>query len=138
LRVHRESGRVVVIPAHGDSRLVLHPLDNFVRIRTVINQIANAPKFIEIALWQCIKGRKVAVDIRDDDDLQRPSFPCPEDNCAPAISDSELSGCFWEQVNPDELSPGVIICPSTLTRKGRDSGWGEPLRPALPISGSTP
>jgi hypothetical protein len=27
-----------------------------------------------------------------------------------------------EQANPDELSPGVIICPSTLTGKGRNSG----------------
>ncbi len=60
---------MVVIAADRDLGLLSHPLDNLMRIRTVVDEIADAPEFVEIALWQCIQGREVAMNIGDDDDL---------------------------------------------------------------------
>ncbi len=53
---------MVVIAADRDLGLLSHPLDNLMRIRTVVDEIADAPEFVEIALWQCIQGREVAMN----------------------------------------------------------------------------
>ena len=69
---------MVVIAADSDLGLLSHPLDHLMRIRTVVDEIADAPQFVEIALWQCIQGREVAMNVGDDDDLQGSSIPCAE------------------------------------------------------------
>ena len=61
---------MVVIAADRKLGLLSHPLDNLMRIRPVVDKIADAPQFVEIALWQCIQGREVAMNIGDDDDFQ--------------------------------------------------------------------
>ena len=78
LRIYRESCGMVVIAADCYLGLLSHPLDYLMRIRAVVDQIADAPQLVEIALWQCIQGREVAMNIGDDDDLQDSSIPCAE------------------------------------------------------------
>jgi hypothetical protein len=67
---------MIVISADCNLRLLSDPLDNLVWIRSVIDQISNAPEFVEITLRQCIQSRKITMNIGDDGDLQESSIPC--------------------------------------------------------------
>ena len=121
LRIHREPGRMIVISANRNLRLLSDPLDNLVRAGPVIDHISNAPKFVEITLGQCIQSSKVAMNIGDDDDLQE-SSAARKYACATFGGEIYCRRISASRPLPGEFSPGVIICPSTLIRKGKNSG----------------
>lgn len=96
---------MVVIPAHCDFRLLPDPFNNLVRIRTVINQVSDTPQFVEIMLRQCVQGREVAVNIRDDDNLQRLSQPC--DRAAHATILEVVGERLEERQTPTNFRQGL-------------------------------
>jgi hypothetical protein len=83
---------MIVISANYNRCLLSDPLDNFVRTWPVVDKIADAPQLVKIALRQCIQSREVAMNIGDDDDLQRPSVRAQKTSVHAAISNSESRG----------------------------------------------
>jgi hypothetical protein len=102
LRIDRESGRLVMIPAHSKMYVRLNPLNNLVRIWSVVYKVADAPQCIVVALGERFERCQISMNVRDDDDLHRASIPGMLDDHIPCITFGISGSRLLSRRLPDE------------------------------------
>jgi hypothetical protein len=121
LRIHGESGCVIMVAADSNGGILFNPLNDLVGTWSIVHQVAYRPELIEIPLRKSFQSGQIGMNVGYDDDSHKaPSFWC---TCA-LLGACELKFFAEDFVGvvsrrlPDETSSGVIIRPSKSIRDG--------------------
>lgn len=71
MRINIETNGVVMVSTHDQSSFCFHPLHNFMRHGTIVDQIAQTPKYVVLLFRQSLKSSQIRVYVRNDYNLHR-------------------------------------------------------------------